>query len=143
MRNGRRPAGDDGQIRRRFLYCLQLGSPRRKLIGRGCRVRFQTSDAIAPDLLWHEVRNVLMMARKRNRIDFDKACEGVKLLRGLSIFTRRSSSDDMILDLAERHQLTAYDAAYLALAIESKLPLATLDKQLIAAAAREGVPLLS
>jgi predicted nucleic acid-binding protein len=106
-------------------------------------VHLQTSDAIAPDLLWHEVRNVLMMARKRNRIDFDKACEGVKLLRGLSIFTRRSSSDNMILDLAERHQLTAYDAAYLALAIESKLPLATLDKQLIAAAAREGVPLLS
>jgi predicted nucleic acid-binding protein len=106
-------------------------------------VHLQTSDAIAPDLLWHEVRNVLMMARKRNRIDFDKACEGVKLLRGLSIFTRRSSSDDMILDLAERHQLTAYDAAYLALAIESKLPLATLDKQLIAAAARENVPLLS
>ncbi len=106
-------------------------------------VHLQTSDAIAPDLLWHEVRNVLMMARKRNRIEFDKACEGVKLLRGLSIFTRRSSSDDMILDLAERHQLTAYDAAYLALAIESKLPLATLDKQLIAAAARENVPLLS
>ena len=106
-------------------------------------VHLQTSDAIAPDLLWHEVRNVLMMARKRNRIEFDKACEGVKLLRGLSIFTRRSSSDDMILDLAERHQLTAYDAAYLALAIESKLPLATLDKQLIAATAREGVPLLS
>ncbi|MDM9619871.1 type II toxin-antitoxin system VapC family toxin [Rhizobium sp. S96] len=44
----------------------------------------QTADAIAPDLLWHEVRNVLMMARRRNRIDFDKAREGVKVLRGLA-----------------------------------------------------------
>jgi predicted nucleic acid-binding protein len=105
-------------------------------------VYLQTADAIAPDLLWHEVRNVLMMARRRNRINFDKAREGVKVLRGLSIFTQRSSSDDTILGMAERHQLTAYDAAYLALAIQTKLPLATLDRQLIEAAARENVPLL-
>jgi predicted nucleic acid-binding protein len=106
-------------------------------------VHLQTSDAIAPDLLWHEVRNVLMMARRRNRIDFDRAREGVKLLRGLSIFTQRSPGDDTILGLAEQHRLTAYDAAYLALAIQTKLPLATLDKQLIEAAARENVPLLT
>lgn len=48
----------------------------------------------------------------------------------------------MVLTLAERHKLTAYDAAYLALAIEKAIPLATLDKQLIAAATHEGVPLL-
>jgi predicted nucleic acid-binding protein len=106
-------------------------------------IRLQTADTVAPDLLWHEVRNVLMMARKRNRIGLDDAREGVKLLRGLGIFTQRSSSDDRILDVAERHRLTAYDAVYLALAIETKLPLATLDKQLIEAAARKNVPLLS
>jgi predicted nucleic acid-binding protein len=105
--------------------------------------RLQSADAIAPDILWHEVRNVLMMARKRKRIGFDTVLEAIKLLRELSIFTRRSSNDEAILDLAEHHQLTAYDAAYLALAIEAKLPLATLDKQLIEAAARENVPLLS
>ncbi|MDX3927233.1 MAG: type II toxin-antitoxin system VapC family toxin [Shinella sp.] len=31
----------------------------------------QTHDAFAPDLLWHEVRNVLMMARRRKRIGFE------------------------------------------------------------------------
>lgn len=125
------------------IVCSWVLPDESSLIADAAFVHLQTSDAIAPDLLWHEVRNVLMTARKRNRIDFDKAREGVKLLRGLSIFTQRSSSDDTILGLAERHRLTAYDAAYLALAIQTKLPLATLDKQLIEAAARENVPLLS
>lgn len=49
----------------------------------------------------------------------------------------------MVLTLAERHKLTAYDAAYLALALETRMPLATLDKQLIAAATQENVPLLA
>lgn len=53
------------------------------------------------------------------------------------------SGSNQILTLAERHGLTAYDAAYLALALETNLPLATLDNQLRAAAVREAVPLLA
>jgi predicted nucleic acid-binding protein len=44
--------------------------------------------------------------------------------------------------LAQRHRLTAYDAAYLELAQRRGLPLATLDKQLRDAASAEGVILL-
>lgn len=36
--------------------------------------------------------------------------------------------------LADRYQLTAYDAAYLELAIRHRLPIAALDKSLIRAA---------
>lgn len=105
--------------------------------------KLQTANAIAPDILWHEVRNVLMMARRRKRIDFAAVREGIGLLRQLNIVTRPSPGDGVILDLAERHKLTAYDAAYFALAVEMKLPLATLDRQLIDAAAQDGVPLLA
>jgi len=49
---------------------------------------------------------------------------------------------DAIRDLAERHRLTSYDAAYLELAIRLNLPLATLDAELRKAAQAEGVPLL-
>lgn len=41
--------------------------------------------------------------------------------------------------LAEAHGLRAYDAVYLALALEQSLPLATLDRKLAAAAHGEGV----
>jgi predicted nucleic acid-binding protein len=46
------------------------------------------------------------------------------------------------LRLAERHRLTSYDAAYLELAQRLRLPLATLDSDLRAAASDESVPLL-
>ena len=45
--------------------------------------------------------------------------------------------------LARRHGLTCYDAAYLELAQRRRLPLATLDRELRAAAAAEGISLLA
>ena len=45
------------------------------------------------------------------------------------------------LGLARSYALSAYDAAYLELAIREHAPLATLDKSLRKAAARAGVPL--
>jgi predicted nucleic acid-binding protein len=46
------------------------------------------------------------------------------------------------LHLAERHGLTVYDAAYLEIASRREIALATLDRQLRAAAMSEGVQLL-
>jgi predicted nucleic acid-binding protein len=46
------------------------------------------------------------------------------------------------LNLAERYGLTVYDASYLEIAARRKIPLATLDRQLRAAAASDGVQLL-
>ena len=47
-----------------------------------------------------------------------------------------------IRDLARRHNLTAYDASYLELAMRSGLPLATLDRQFADVATRAGAPLI-
>lgn len=63
-------------------------------------------------------------------------------LEQLSIGTARAADNTLILTLAERHSLTAYDAAYLALALDRQLPLATLDRKLTKAAESEGLPLL-
>lgn len=64
-------------------------------------------------------------------------------LAQLSIQIDSGFDSGFILDLARGHALTVYDAAYLALAIRERLSLATLDKALQAAAAAEGIPLLS
>lgn len=106
-------------------------------------LHLQKSRAFAPDLLWHEARNVLMVACRRKRIDFSKAVAGMTMLRKLPIRVRLTIDDRLIFMLSERHGITAYDAAYLALAIETRLPLATLDRKLIAAAEKEGVTLLA
>ena len=46
-----------------------------------------------------------------------------------------------ILRISRQHQISSYDAAYLDLALFEGLPLATLDKNLRAAAKRSGVEL--
>jgi predicted nucleic acid-binding protein len=46
------------------------------------------------------------------------------------------------LNIARRYKLSAYDAAYLELALRESLPLATLDAGLVKAAARAGVGIL-
>jgi predicted nucleic acid-binding protein len=46
------------------------------------------------------------------------------------------------LELSVRHRLTLYDAAYLELALRRKLPIATLDAELRAAAEAEGIVVL-
>jgi hypothetical protein len=50
--------------------------------------------------------------------------------------------DEILMALARKHRLTAYVASYLELAMRQRLPLATLDAELIAAARFEGVPLV-
>ncbi|MBL8291700.1 MAG: type II toxin-antitoxin system VapC family toxin [Bryobacterales bacterium] len=51
-------------------------------------------------------------------------------------------SYDGVFDLANRHGLTVYDAAYLDLALRAGLPLASLDNALCNAARRCGVGLI-
>jgi predicted nucleic acid-binding protein len=63
----------------------------------------------------------------------------------LPIYCDQETNDhvwDRTLELADRHNLTVYDATYLELAMRLSLPLATLDEDLRKAAQREGVPLL-
>lgn len=104
---------------------------------------FADAKATVPDLFWHEMRNVLVMSYRRQRLSWPEVWQSIQRLDQLGFKTEGKADSSLILTLAERHNLTAYDAAYLALAVETKLPLATLDKQLIAAAPREGVPLLT
>jgi predicted nucleic acid-binding protein len=95
-----------------------------------------------PSLLWHEARNILIMAERRGRIVAGEAAAAMGRLRRLPLDDVGAGSDGAVLGLAAAHGLTAYDAAYLALAQERGLPLATLDRKLAGAAQREGVPLL-
>jgi predicted nucleic acid-binding protein len=95
-----------------------------------------------PSLFWHEARNILIMAERRGRIETGEAAAAIGRLRRLPLEDAGAGPDGAVLALAMAHGLTAYDAAYLALARERDLPLATLDQKLAAAARREHVPLL-
>lgn len=110
--------------------------------------RLETDQAVAPELLWFEVRNVFILNERRGRIDRAQTSEALSLLAALPLnFDRalnidRDVRDPDLLDLARRHRLTAYDAAYLELARRGGWPLATLDNALVRAAVAEGVAVI-
>ncbi len=62
-------------------------------------------------------------------------------LNDLHVRLSEPSSYDRVFRLADQHGLTVYDAAYLDLAMQERVPLASLDGQLIRAARDVGVPL--
>lgn len=101
------------------------------------------SDAcIAPSLFWFEVRNILAMAERRGRLGTGGALISMERLRRLPIDDAGIGSDGAILLLASSHVISAYDAAYLSLALNRNLPLATLDRKLANAARKEGLTVL-
>jgi predicted nucleic acid-binding protein len=96
--------------------------------------------------LWRlEVANGLQMGVRKGRIRPDHRDRELENLAKLDIQIDPHTDEyawSSILHVSDRRRLTVYDAAYLELAIRRKLPLATLDKELRAAAEAEGVGLL-
>ncbi|MBK5307557.1 MAG: type II toxin-antitoxin system VapC family toxin [Frankiaceae bacterium] len=101
-------------------------------------------DALVPALWVYEVTNVLAVAERRRRLTEAQSAHFLDLLHQLPIGVAESPPDaTALLDVARRHQISAYDAAYLALAAQHGLALATLDSQLAARASDAGVTVLS
>lgn len=105
--------------------------------------RLSADNAVVPVLWWVEIRNIMIVGERRQRIDALDTARFLADLDRLPIKTDRSPVSDLVLALARQHRLTVYDAVYLELASRLSLPLATLDVRLAAAAQADGVPLLA
>jgi predicted nucleic acid-binding protein len=103
----------------------------------------RTDHALAPTIWWYELRNILLVNERRGRATPDDSEAFLRDLAMLSIVIDTAADEAMIFDLARRHRLTFYDAAYLELAMRLRLPLATLDAALAAAASAEKVAQLT
>ena len=97
---------------------------------------------LAPSLFWFETRHLFLVAERRGRLRAGEAALSMTQLRLFPISDAGTGADRLIFALASRHGVSGYDASYLALAGAEKLPLATLDRKLAAAAAAESVAVL-
>ena len=106
------------------------------------RLKQIEDDGAAAPALWQlEVANMLLTALRRKRIDASQFARLLEAIDSLPVtlqaaLTAKQRGD--LLHLARKHGLTAYDAAYLELALRLDLPLATFDDRLIRAARAEG-----
>ena len=102
--------------------------------GRDEADRILTGKALfAPWLIDHEMISVGLKKARAGLVDV--ASQGLERLARLRV-TRRAASTQGQWLLAEQENLSAYDAAYLQLAIELNAPLATFDHALGQAAER-------
>ena len=105
----------------------------------------QGDSAIAPSFWPHEVLNALLVGEKRKRISSRLITAFLADLVELPVVIMQTPADAVfgpIQSLSRQHRLTAYDAAYLGLAHQTSLPLATLDKDLIRACGEASIRLL-
>lgn len=107
-------------------------------------------DALATQPLWApalwvlECTNVLQSAQRRRRIDANRRAQIAGELGQLPVRVDHEPLDFMTIDrLAAAHGLSAYDAAYLELALRRSLTLVSLDARLIAAAQVLGHPVIT
>jgi predicted nucleic acid-binding protein len=94
--------------------------------------------ALVPGNFQSEVAHALLNAWRREIISETDVSSGLAELLALPI-SAEFPDPHVIIAVGKKHKLTGYDAAYLALATQSELPLATGDKTLRAAARSERV----
>lgn len=97
--------------------------------------------AMVPSLWSLEVANVLARSQKKGLIPDAAARAFLALLADLDIQTDASTPERALhgtLHLAIQYDLSAYDAAYMELALREGLPMATLDQDLGHALDRAG-----
>lgn len=104
-----------------------------------------TLDLVAPWLWRLEVVHVILVRERRKTLTQAEGSRYLQSLEALQIDVIGEPTDRTLTGLAQTarpHQLSAYDAVYLDLAIRLGLPLLTDDGNLRSAAERMGVPLI-
>ncbi|QDU87405.1 tRNA(fMet)-specific endonuclease VapC [Pirellulimonas nuda] len=97
------------------------------------------TDGLIPALFWFEIWNVLSVnVTRRDRLTEDRAIEFVTLLERLGLEVDPPPKSKELLALTFNYRITAYDAAYLELALRVDAPLATQDTDLLEAARASG-----
>ena len=102
----------------------------------------ESGRAVVPSLWPLEVANTVLVGERRKRSTEAQATAWLAILDTLSIEVDRETTSHAwrgTLALARSQNLSAYDAAYLELAMRRGLPLATLDGKLKNAALAVGV----
>ena len=102
-------------------------------------------ELIVPASWTAEIANGLWVGERRNRIHREDVRQFTDLLKDLKIVQDSQAISEALTNvvaLAREYEISAYDAAYLDVALRHNAPLATLDKALTSAARSAGIPIV-
>ncbi|MCW9059443.1 MAG: type II toxin-antitoxin system VapC family toxin [Gammaproteobacteria bacterium] len=104
------------------------------------------NQAVTPSIWPLEVANVLARGESQGLLTEARSAEFSGLLERMAIQVEVDTSAHAvgsIQQLARRFNLSSYDASYLDLALRNGIPLATIDKELMRAAGKTAVKVVS
>jgi predicted nucleic acid-binding protein len=102
----------------------------------------ENQTVIVPAIWAVEITNALLVGERRKRIRQPEVRRFIDLMNGLSVVEDGQPFADTVsnvLPLAREYDLSAYDAAYLDVAVRHEIPLATLDGALQKACTAAGI----
>jgi len=108
----------------------------------GVLVALEGRTVMVPPVWALEITNAVLVAERRKRVKQADVRRFVELLGGLTLIEQSQTAIDTVssvLPLARQYGLSAYDAAYLDVAIRQGAPLATLDSTLEKAGRSAGI----
>ena len=98
--------------------------------------------AVVPSIWRYELWNALIVNERRGRLTAEDARQVLRDLAELHIERDGDHDEPRLLALARQWNLSAYDAAYLEVAVRRQLAIASLDNRLVDAATGANVPLV-
>ena len=108
----------------------------------GVLVALEGRTVMVPPVWALEITNAVLVAERRKRVKQADVRRFVELLGGLTIIEQSQTVIDTVssvLPLARQYGLSAFDAAYLDVAVRQGAPLATLDSTLEKACRSAGI----
>ena len=90
--------------------------------------------AVVPSIWRYELLNALIVNERRGRLTAEDARQTLADLGEMRIERDAAHDEALLLRLAREYRLSAYDAAYLEVALRRELPIASLDRRLVDAA---------
>jgi predicted nucleic acid-binding protein len=104
--------------------------------------RLDSDVGLVPRIWWYEIRNMLVVNERRQRITAADSVIFLQSLSGFPIEIAEGEDEQSIFRFARLYRLSFYDAAYLELAQRHGIPLATHDRALQSVALSAGISLL-
>ena len=127
-------------------WCFKDGSDSDLMYAEKVLDRLSDTIFLVPNL-WHlEAANVVARAQKRQWLTTEQMHEFLELVVQLPLKVDQETAKKAMTEtfmLANDHNLSVYDAAYLELALRHRMPLATLDADLRKAASKVEVAIFN
>jgi len=127
-----------------MAWHVTRSDPSEAAIAQDALGKVMTRGAIVPALWFSEVANAILMAERHRAWNQTSSQSLLADLDALPISSDTGApriNQLRVISIARTHNLTAYDATYLELALRLNLPLATFDQKLAQAARSAGVPI--